>query len=199
MQVMGKRRRRSGWPSPRQLFRLRGGMRLRRCTHTHTRHFPRKGDFAHVNTPPGCAAITHPRTADVHRVRKTSLATYAPRGQTVACGVESCVRLARWGGIVSSPPPKVKSKSRQLLRIGMSVVLVLAVVWYVKNNVASFSDVWAEIKAMSPVEIGVLVVFALWNLATYWIITVLSTPGMTYPQAIVQTETTTAVANTVPA
>jgi len=81
----------------------------------------------------------------------------------------------------------------------MSVVLVLAVVWYVKNNVASFSDVWAEIKAMSPVEIGVLVVFALWNLATYWIITVLSTPGMTYPQAIVQTETTTAVANTVPA
>src|SRR5437763_6933118 len=81
----------------------------------------------------------------------------------------------------------------------MSVVLIGAVVWYVKQNVADFSDVWAEVKAMTPVEIGVLAAFAMWNLATYWIITVIATPGMTYPQALVQTETTTAVANTVPA
>src|SRR5436190_240424 len=91
------------------------------------------------------------------------------------------------------PQPKARSRSRQIVQIGMSVVLVLAVIWYVKSNVASFSDVWAEIKAMTPVEIVVLLAFAVWNLATYWIVTVISTPGMTYSQALVQTETTTAV------
>ena len=40
----------------------------------------------------------------------------------------------------SEPPPaEGKSRSRQILQIGMSVVLVGAVVWYVKSNVADFS------------------------------------------------------------
>jgi uncharacterized membrane protein YbhN (UPF0104 family)/membrane-associated phospholipid phosphatase len=101
--------------------------------------------------------------------------------------------------VAAEPPRKPRSRSRQVLQIGMSVVLVGAVVWYVTKNVADFSDVWAEITAMTPVEISVLLVFAVWNLVTYWIITVIATPGLTYPQALVQTETTTAVANTVPA
>ena len=40
---------------------------------------------------------------------------------------------------------------------------------------------------------------AIWNLGTYWFIAVAATPGLTYPQAVVLTESTTAVANTVPA
>jgi len=81
----------------------------------------------------------------------------------------------------------------------MSVVLVAAVVWYVTNNVADLSSVWAAIRAMTPYEIAVLFAAAVWNLATYWIITVLATPGLKYRQAMVQAEATTAVANTVPA
>src|SRR3954466_9577457 len=92
-----------------------------------------------------------------------------------------------------------RKRRGQVLQLTLSFVLFAAVIWYVKSNVADFSDVWAEIKAMTPLEVGVLLVFAVWNLATYWIITVISTPGLTYPQAMVQTETTTAVANTVPA
>src|SRR3954454_8201911 len=92
-----------------------------------------------------------------------------------------------------------RKRRGQILQLALSVVLFAAVLWYVKKNVADFSDVWAEIKAMTPVEVGVLLLFALWNLATYWIVTVVATPGLTIPQAMVQTETTTAVANTVPA
>lgn len=92
-----------------------------------------------------------------------------------------------------------KSIVRRVLQIAMSVVLVVAVIWYVTNNVADLSSVWGAIRAMTPIEIGVLALFAVWNLATYWIVTVLATPGLKYRQAMVQTEATTAVANTVPA
>ena len=34
---------------------------------------------------------------------------------------------------------------------------------------------------------------------TYWILTVIATPGLRYPQAVVLTETTTAVSNALPA
>jgi uncharacterized membrane protein YbhN (UPF0104 family) len=37
-----------------------------------------------------------------------------------------------------------------------------------------------------------------WNLATYWIVMVATTPGLTYRQAAVATESSTAVSNTVP-
>ncbi len=52
---------------------------------------------------------------------------------------------------------------------------------------------------MTGLEIAVLVLVAIWNLATYWILLVIATPGLTYPQAVVVAESTTAVANTVPA
>ena len=97
----------------------------------------------------------------------------------------------------SARPPK--SRTRQVLQVSMSLVLVVAIAWYVKANVADFSDVWREIRAMTSLELAVLLAFAVWNLVTYWIVTVVATPGLTIRQAMVQTEATTAVANTVPA
>jgi hypothetical protein len=37
-----------------------------------------------------------------------------------------------------------------------------------------------------------------WSLFTYWIVVVFATPGLSYPQAAVMTQSTTAVANSVP-
>lgn len=98
-------------------------------------------------------------------------------------------------------PPKRPAGGglRRAVQVGLSIALVAGIAMYVKSNVADLSDVWAQIRAMSAIETAVLLAFAAWNLATYWIITVLATPGLTYRQAMVQTETTTAVANTVPA
>jgi len=92
-----------------------------------------------------------------------------------------------------------RSRSRQLAQVAMSLVLLVAVIFYVQKNVADFSDVWHQIRAMTGLELAVLVVFGVWNLITYWIVTVVATPGMTLRQAMVQTEATTAVSNTVPA
>jgi uncharacterized membrane protein YbhN (UPF0104 family) len=85
-----------------------------------------------------------------------------------------------------------------VLRLGASLAVVIAVFWFVLPQVADFDEVWAAIVAMTPLEVGTLLVAATWNLATYWIVVVQATPGITYPQAAVLTETTTAVSNTLP-
>jgi uncharacterized protein (TIRG00374 family) len=82
--------------------------------------------------------------------------------------------------------------------MGISLVLVVAIFWFVLPQVADFSKVWAEIRAMTGMELAILALFAAWNLVTYWLVIVTATPGLTYPQAMVLTESSTAVANTLP-
>jgi uncharacterized membrane protein YbhN (UPF0104 family) len=51
---------------------------------------------------------------------------------------------------------------------------------------------------MTALELTTLALAAAWNLVTYWILLVQATPGLTYRQAMVVTEATTAVSNTLP-
>jgi uncharacterized membrane protein YbhN (UPF0104 family) len=51
---------------------------------------------------------------------------------------------------------------------------------------------------MTPLEVGSLAVAAVWNLATYGFVMLTTMPGLTYPQAMVVTESSTAVSNTLP-
>ena len=78
-------------------------------------------------------------------------------------------------------------------------MLLVAIFWYVFQQVADVSAVWAAVQTLTWGEIGVLLVMTGINLVTYWIVVVIATPGLTYPQAAVLTLTTTAVANSVPA
>src|SRR5438477_1870061 len=144
-------------------------------------------------------ASSNPRSGS-HEGGRDDAHPRAGRGSE-KCRPMTATPISQDNVVVEAAPPSGKGRghSRQILRFGLSFVLFAAVIWYVQKNVADFSDVWTEIKAMTPIEISVLAVFAVWNLATYWIVTVITTPGMTYSQAMVQTETTTAVANTVPA
>src|SRR5262245_4517973 len=87
---------------------------------------------------------------------------------------------------------------KRLISIGVSAVLLGAIFWFVLPQVADFSKVKDEVAAMTGMELAVLAALAVWNLVTYWMVMVASTPGLTYPQAIVATEASTAVANTVP-
>ena len=90
------------------------------------------------------------------------------------------------------------SNARKAARLGVSLALVVAIFWFVLPQVADFSKVWAEIRAMTTLELGILAVVAAWNLVTYWMVIVAATPGLTYRQAMVLTESSTAVANTIP-
>lgn len=87
----------------------------------------------------------------------------------------------------------------KVLQIVVSLVLLVAIFWYVFQQVADMSAVWTAIQTLTWREIGVLVVMTGFNLFTYWIVVVICTPGLTYPQAAVLTQSTTAVANSVPA
>jgi uncharacterized membrane protein YbhN (UPF0104 family) len=90
-------------------------------------------------------------------------------------------------------------KVRKVLQVAVSAALVVGIFWYVLEQFADLSEVWAAMRTLTWREITVLVVAAAWNLATYWILTVIATPGLTYPQAVVLTESTTAVSNSLPA
>jgi uncharacterized protein (TIRG00374 family) len=95
-----------------------------------------------------------------------------------------------------TPPRSRKPLWRRLIGPAFSLVLVAAVYFWFLPQFTSLSDVWAAVQAMTWVEIGVLVIAAVWNLATYQFVMVTTTPGMTLRQATVSTETTTAVSNT---
>ena len=88
---------------------------------------------------------------------------------------------------------------RRALQLAVSILLVGGIFWYVFGQFADLSAVWAAMRSLTWRETLVLVAFAAWNLVTYWLVIRQATPGITYPQAAVLTETTTAVANALPA
>jgi hypothetical protein len=86
---------------------------------------------------------------------------------------------------------------RRMLGPLLSVGLVVAVfVWFLPQF-TSISAVWDSVRAMTWVEVTVLLLAALWNLATYQFVMTATMPGLTLRQATVSTQTTTAVSNTV--
>ncbi|MGI8807793.1 MAG: lysylphosphatidylglycerol synthase transmembrane domain-containing protein [Acidimicrobiales bacterium] len=87
---------------------------------------------------------------------------------------------------------------RQILRVVVSLALAGAIFAYVLGSAGDFDDVRTAISSMTGPELATLGLAALWNLVTYWIVVVAATPGLTYPQAMVLVESTTAVANAVP-
>lgn len=84
-------------------------------------------------------------------------------------------------------------------RIALSVVVVIAIFAGVLPRIASYSDVWATIVALSWFEVTLLLVVAVWNLVTYWFVMVAALPGLSYRQAAVVNQASTAISNTVPA
>ena len=87
--------------------------------------------------------------------------------------------------------------TRRILGPLLSVALVVAVFFFFLPQFTSLSDVWTSVKAMTWVEVAVLLLAAVWNLTTYQFVMVATTPGLNLRQAFVSTETTTAVSNTV--
>ncbi|MBW8766615.1 MAG: UPF0104 family protein [Geodermatophilales bacterium] len=96
-------------------------------------------------------------------------------------------------------PPERQQRPlwRRVLGPAFSVALLVAVfVWFLPKF-TSITDVWTSVLSMSWLQVAVLLVAAVWNLATYQFVVLSTMPGLTFPQATVSTETTTAVANTV--
>jgi uncharacterized membrane protein YbhN (UPF0104 family) len=93
---------------------------------------------------------------------------------------------------------KRSSPGRMALRIAISIVLIVAIFYYLLKDI-SLSDVWAAITAMTWAELATLAVAAGWNLCTYAFVWMTVTPGLSFGRAMIMTQATTAVTNTVPA
>jgi uncharacterized protein (TIRG00374 family) len=81
----------------------------------------------------------------------------------------------------------------------VSVVLVVGIFVYAIPKIASYGQVWTTIRTLTPLEIGTLVAATIFNLFTYWFANMAALPGLKLRRAAVLTQTTTTVANTVPA
>jgi uncharacterized membrane protein YbhN (UPF0104 family) len=86
---------------------------------------------------------------------------------------------------------------RTALKVVLSLVLVVAIFWYLLKGI-DLGNVWANITAMTWLELTTLAVIAAWNLATYAFVWMSVTPGLSFWRAMTMTQSTTAVANTVP-
>jgi uncharacterized membrane protein YbhN (UPF0104 family) len=93
---------------------------------------------------------------------------------------------------------KRSSPAKMTLRVAVSLVLIAVIFWYLLRDI-SLADVWAAITAMTWGELGGLAVVAAWNLCTYAFVWMTVTPGLSFGRAMVMTQATTAITNTVPA
>jgi putative heme transporter len=91
------------------------------------------------------------------------------------------------------PPPRV----RQVAKAVLSLLLVAGITYFLWTRI-DFAEVWAEIRAMTRLELAILVAIAAWNVLTYAFVWMTVTPGLSFGRAMTMTQSTTAVSNTVP-
>jgi uncharacterized protein (TIRG00374 family) len=96
-------------------------------------------------------------------------------------------------------PHKAVPTWRKVTGIVVSLAVVIAVFGFVLPSIANYGDVIATIQEMTWLEVASLVLAALWNLASYQPPLMASLPGLDFRQAAVVSQSSTAVANTVPA
>jgi uncharacterized protein (TIRG00374 family) len=101
--------------------------------------------------------------------------------------------------MVEQAPAEASRRSRTRLVVQglLSLVLVVAIFYYLRQKF-DLAQTWAAITAMTWQELTTLGLLAAWNLCTYAFVWMAVTPGLGFWRAMVMTQATTAVANTVP-
>jgi putative heme transporter len=102
--------------------------------------------------------------------------------------------------MVEQAPPAAshRSRTRLVFQAALSLVLVVGIFYFLRKKFDP-AQMWAAITAMTWPELTTLGLLAAWNLCTYAFVWMTVTPGLGFGRAMVMTQATTAVANTVPA
>jgi uncharacterized membrane protein YbhN (UPF0104 family) len=109
--------------------------------------------------------------------------------------------LERGANPVNNPQNTTKRPTlsrRKVMQASISAAVVVVIFAFAFPKLADYSKVWAEIGAMTWIELSTLALLAVWNIVTYWFVMVASLPGSNYWQAMKVNQTSTAVANTLP-
>jgi uncharacterized membrane protein YbhN (UPF0104 family) len=91
-----------------------------------------------------------------------------------------------------------RNRTKRIIQAVVSLALVVGIFAFAFPQFADYGDVWTQITAMTGIEVATLLLVALWNLVTYWFVLTAVLPGLTYPQAAISNQASTAVANTLP-
>jgi putative heme transporter len=101
--------------------------------------------------------------------------------------------------MVDQQPPAASRRSRTRMVVQGVFSLVLSVViFYFLLKKIDLAQVWTAITDMTWLELTILGLLAVWNLCTYAFVWMSVTPGLSFGNGMVMTQSTTAVANTVP-
>jgi putative heme transporter len=79
------------------------------------------------------------------------------------------------------------------------VLIVVAIFAFAIPRFADYHEVWAAMKTLTPIELWSLIAATVFNLYTYWLANQAGLIGMSLGQSAVVTQTSTSVANTLPA
>ena len=101
-------------------------------------------------------------------------------------------------GTATEATAKKSSPTKTTLRVALSLALIAAIFYYLLKDI-SLAEVWAAITAMTWSELAGLALVAGWNLCTYAFVWMTVTPGLSFGRAMIMTQATTAITNTVPA
>src|SRR6266700_764598 len=101
--------------------------------------------------------------------------------------------------MVEEAPPAAtrRSPTRLVIQAVVSLVLVVVIFYFLLKKI-DLAQVWTAITDMTWLELTILGLLAVWNLCTYAFVWMSVTPGLSFGDGMVMTQSTTAVANTVP-
>jgi putative heme transporter len=99
-----------------------------------------------------------------------------------------------------APPGTGSAGRRRLALRALLAVAVLALVYLgLLPRLVDVGEVWATLRAMTWLELATLLVAAAWNLGSYLLPQLAALPGLTLGQAALESHTSTAAANLLPA
>jgi uncharacterized protein (TIRG00374 family) len=84
-----------------------------------------------------------------------------------------------------------------LVQAAISLVLIVVIFYFLLKKI-DLAEVWDAIRSMTWLELSTLGLLAIWNLCTYAFVWMSVTPGLSFGRAMLMTQSTTAIANTVP-
>lgn len=89
--------------------------------------------------------------------------------------------------------------SKRIVQLVASLVIVAGIFVFAIPRIADYSAVWSTISALTWAEMASILGAMVFNLVTYWLANMAALPGLSLGRAAVLTQTTTSVANTLPA
>jgi uncharacterized membrane protein YbhN (UPF0104 family) len=104
---------------------------------------------------------------------------------------------------VAHPDPAAPSRSLVRRQLAVRILLAAAVVGIIYFRLlpkqVDVAEVWATLRAMTWLELVTLVAAAVWNLGSYLLPQLVALPGLSFRQAALESHTSTAVGNLMPA